>query len=140
MGDDFQSIADDLFAATGASRTTVRLDRPDAVYPVVAESLAPGIDSIAGPSTIDLRASATFRYLDETHGELIQSDLLDVEHPPPPELIQQYGVQAQMLRAVVKDGRLAGIISVHYAPGAREWTEAEVAALHDAVRRTEALL
>ena len=140
MADSFQSIADDLFAATGASRTTIRLDRPDAIFPVVAEMLAPGVNSLIGPSPIDIKAAATFRYLDETHGELIQSDLLDVEHPPPAELIALYGARAQMVRAVVKDGELAGIISVHYSPGPREWTEAEVAALHDAVRRTEALL
>ena len=140
MDDDFQAIADDLFAATGASRTTIRLDRPDAVFPVVAEALAPGVNSLIGPSSIDLKAAATFKYLDETHGELIQNDFLDVEHPPPAELIQLYGARAQMLHAVVKDGKLAGIISVHYSEGPREWTEAEIAALREAARRTEALL
>jgi GAF domain-containing protein len=40
-----------------------------------------------------------------------------------------------MLAPLVRDGRLIGIISVHYAPSTREWTEEDVAALDDAARR-----
>ncbi len=128
----FQEIVEELLADTGASRTTLRLDRPDAVFPVVAEALAPGIGSIAGDTSIDLRGSPTFVFLANERRLLIQSDLLDTDHPPPPELIELYGARAQMLAPIVRDERLIGILSVHYAPGPREWTADNVAALERA--------
>ena len=136
----YQEIVDDLLTATAASRVTIRLERPGETLPIVAEALAPGIPSLQGPSTIDLRAAPTVRYLAETLGTLIQDDLLDTDTPPPPELIQQYGARAQMLAAVGSDGTLAAIVSVHYSPGPRHWTEAEVAALEAAAARVRDII
>lgn len=136
----YQEIADALLHATAASRVTVRLERPGAVLPVVAEALAEGIPSIQTPSTIDLRAAPTVIHLQKTLGTLIQSDLLATDTPPPPELIRQYGARAQMLAAVAVDGALAGIVSVHWSPGPREWTAAEVAALEAAAARVAELV
>ena len=45
-----------------------------------------------------------------------------------------------MLAPVVRDGRLAGIVSVHYAPAVRRWSASDVTALEDAVGRVHALL
>ena len=131
----YQEIVDGLLRATAGSRVTIRLERPGETLPIVAEALAPGIPSLQGPSTIDLRAAPTVRYLAETLGTLIQDDLLAAETPPPPELIQQYGARAQMLAAVGVDGKLAAIVSVHYSPGPRHWTAVEVAALEAAAAR-----
>jgi maleate isomerase len=136
----FQEIVEELLLATEASRTTLRLDRAGAVYPVAAEALAPGIGSIAGDTTIDLRASATFRFLDRERRLLIQPDLLAADPAPPPELIAAYGAKAQMVAPVVRDERLLGILSVHYAPGPREWTAEDVAALERAVEQVLAEL
>ena len=61
----FQEIVEKLLADVGASRTTLRLDRPDAVFPVVAEAMAPGIGSITGATSIDLKAAPTFVFLAE---------------------------------------------------------------------------
>jgi GAF domain-containing protein len=41
---------------------------------------------------------------------------------------------------VVRDERLLGILSVHYAPGPREWTAEDVAALERAVEQVLAEL
>ena len=128
----FQAVVERLLVETGASRTTLRLDAPDAVFPVVAEALAPGVGSIAGDASIDLRAAPTFQFLDRERRPLIQSDLLAAEVPPPTELIAQYGARAQMVAPVVREDRLVGILSVHYAPGPREWTPEDVAALERA--------
>ena len=133
-------VVTELLAATGASRVTVRADRPDAVYPVVAEALAPGVRSIAGPSTIDLRAAPTFRHLEETLGTLLQEDLLATDTPPPPELIAQYGARAQMLAAVPVGGHMAAFVSVHHGPEPRAWSTEDVAALEGAARRVGAIL
>lgn len=140
MNERYQEVADELLRLTGGSRVTIRLERPGETLPVVAEALAPGIPSIQGPSSIDLRAAPTVRYLAETLGILVQDDLLATDTPPPPELIQQYGVRAQMLAAVGVDGKLAAIVSVHYSPGPRHWTEAEVTAIEAAAARVGEIL
>ena len=130
-----QEIVEELLLETGASRTTLRLDSSETFFPVVAEALAPGIESIAGDSSIDLGASATFQFLAREQRLLIQADLLAADPAPPPELIELYGARAQMLAPIVRAERLVGIVSVHYAPGPREWTAEEVAALGRAVER-----
>jgi len=131
----FEETVEELLQATGASRTTLRLDRAGGFFPVVAEALAPGVESIAGDSSIDLRASPTFQFLEREQRLLIQPDLLAADPAPPPELIERYGARAQMLAPLVRDGRLVGILSVHYAPGPREWTAVEVDRLEQAVER-----
>lgn len=131
-----QEIAEELLATTSASRTTIRVDRPGAVFPVVAEALAPGVRSIKDETAMDLRGAATFKYLQRELRSLVQSDCLaDPESAPPPELLDLYGVRAQVLAPLVRDGRLAGIVSVHYADGPREWGEADVAAAERAAER-----
>ena len=137
---ELQAVVDDLRIAVDASRTTIRLDREGAVFPVVAESLGPGIASIASASAIDLRGAATFQYMDRTLDILVQDDILDVEHPPPPELIAQYGARAQMLAPIVRSGRMAGFVSAHYSPGPRKWSDEDVATLRAATARAEAVL
>ena len=67
----FQATIETLLQRTGASRTTLRLDRPEGFFPVVAEALAPGIRTIADDTSIDLRASATFRSLERDRRLLI---------------------------------------------------------------------
>jgi maleate isomerase len=126
---------EELLEATGASRATLRLDASDAVFLVVAEALAPGVRSIRDDDSIDIRRAATFRFLERELRPLVQNDCLGGEHPAPKELVDFYGVRAQMLGPIVRDGRLVGIVSVHDAAGPRQWGEQETAALNDAVKR-----
>jgi maleate isomerase len=136
----FQATIETLLQRTGASRTTLRLDRPEGFFPVVAEALAPGIRSIADDTSIDLGASPTFQSLERERRLLIQADLLAADPAPPTELIELYGARAQMLAPVVRDDALAGIVSVHYAQGPREWTDDDVAALEEAAAQVLAEL
>jgi maleate isomerase len=130
----FQATIETLLQRTGASRTTLRLDRPEGFFPVVAEALAPGIRSIADDTSIDLGASPTFQSLER------ERRLLAADPAPPTELIELYGARAQMLAPVVRDDALAGIVSVHYAQGPREWTDDDVAALEEAAAQVLAEL
>ena len=132
-----QEIVEELLRETGASRTTVRLDSADTFFPVVAEALAPGVGSIAGDTSIDLQASQTFQFLARERRLLIQADLLDADPAPPPELIERYGARAQMVAPIVRAERLVGILSVHHAPGPREWTAGEIAALERASEQVQ---
>lgn len=135
-----QTIIEELHAATGASRTTLRLDRPGEDFPVAAEALAPGIHSIAGDTTFGIRGSGTVDYMEREQKILIQPDLLGVEPAPAPELLERYGTRSQMLAPLVRGGRLVGIVSVHYNVGPREWTPDEVGTLERAVERLYAEL
>jgi GAF domain-containing protein len=125
----------ELLHATRASRVTLRVDTRGEGFPVRAEALAPGVRSIRDATEIDLRRAKTFQFLERERRLLVQSDCLVAEPVVPPELIELYGVRAQMLAPLVRDGRLVGIVSVHHAGTPREWTDEEVAALEATAAR-----
>jgi GAF domain-containing protein len=134
----FQELMEELRDRTGASRTTLRIDdEPGLEFPVKAEALAPGIDSIKGDNTIAIRASATFAWVERERRVLVQEDLLAADPAPAPELIERYGGRAQMLAPVQRGGELVGLVSVHYAHGPRQWTDEEIGAVNEIVGRVE---
>lgn len=121
-----QEILDRLLAATGASRTTLRLDEPSLglrMVEVVAEALAPGQGSMKGESTINHRAAGTGLWLEENRRLLVQEDLSRTEFAAPAALTGGFGVKAQMLAPVERDGRLEGWVSIHEAKSTRTWSE-----------------
>ena len=115
-----QTIIEELLATTGASRKTIRLDRPGEDFPVAAEALAPGIRSIAGDLSFGIRSSGTVAHLEREQQILVQPDIMGVQPAPSPELLERYGTRSQMLAPLVRDGSLLGIVSVHYNVGPRE--------------------
>ena len=134
----FDAILAQLRETIGASRTTLRLD--DAKYgfhidDVAAESVAPGENSLRGQTSINQRAAATAQWVEQNRRLLVQSDLSTGEPRPPDALIKLYGVKAQMLAPVEREGRLDGWISVHEARKTRIWTELEQDALRRAAER-----
>ena len=135
-----QAIVEELLNATKASRSTIRLDSSDALFPVVAEAFAPGTRSIADDDSIDIRRAATFTFLERELRILVQDDCLVGANPPPKELVDIYGVRAQMLAPIVCEANLAGIVSVHHAATPRGWAEQEIAALSRAAERAAAEL
>jgi GAF domain-containing protein len=136
----FQKPLEDLLAATGASRVTLRLARPEEVFPVVAEALADGTPSITSGVSPDLANAPTMRYLAEHHANLIQDDCSNAAVPPPPELLEFYGVKAQMLAPIVGGTELIGLVSVHYSPSPRHWTIEDIAALDRTAKEIELAL
>lgn len=134
----FRAVLEDLLSATAASRTTLRLDLPGKglhVDRVAAEAVGAGVRPIGDDSSIDQRALPTVRFLEEERRPLVQDDCSNAEPAPPQELIEFYGVRAQMLGPLVRDGLLTGWISVHHTAGPREWSEKDVDALRGAVKR-----
>jgi GAF domain-containing protein len=129
------AISHQLLADTAASRTTIRLERPDAIFPIVAEAVAPGVPSLLGGDGVgDLRAAATFQWLDRERRVLVQDDLENADPAPPVALIQAYGARAQMLAPVLDGERLLGIVSVHQSGRPRAWSEVDLRAIEDAAR------
>ena len=140
MSDALQALVEETLAATQGSRVTLRVDTPGAVFPVVAEACAAGVRPIRDATEIDLRAAATFQWLAREHRTLVQRDCLRDEPVAPQALADLYGVRAQILAPLVRDGRLVGIVSVHHAATPRVWAPSEVAAAESAARRALALL
>ena len=139
-GSAFDRAVEALLLATGASRTTLRLDWPEwglQVDDIAAEAVAPGIASLKGETSIDQRRAATIRWLEQERRPLIQENCSAVDPSPPPELVQIYGVRAQMLGPVVWSGRLAGWVSVHETRSERRWSSDDAAALDEAVSAIE---
>lgn len=134
----FDAILKELLETIGASRTTLRLD--DAAHgfhinDVAAEALAAGEKSLRGQTSINQRAAETAQWIEKNRRLLVQGDLSQGEPRAPKALVELYGVTAQMLAPVERDGRLDGWISVHEARGTREWTEQDQAALRTAVAK-----
>jgi GAF domain-containing protein len=139
----FQRILDDLLAATNASRTTLRLDWPEwglHVDDVAAEARRPGVASLAGQTSIDQRRAETVRWLERELHPLVQDDCSTAEHAPPRELVELYGVRAQMLGPVVRDGHLVGWVSVHENGSTRRWTDEDFVALTSATAEIDRAL
>jgi maleate isomerase len=136
-----QEILDDLLESTSASRTTIRLDVPikDLYLDMVAaEALAPSVRSLRDDVSItNLREVPTVEFLEKERRILVQNDCLMADPTVPQQLIDLYGVKAQMLGPLVRDDRLIGLISVHYTPGPREWSDKDLEALREAIERTQ---
>lgn len=133
-----------LREGTGGSRTTLRIDIPEhncEVDTVCAEAVAPGIAELKLNSSLNQRSLATVQWLEANRKPLIQDDCANAAVKPPTALMELYGVKAQMLIGLEsEDGRVIGWISVHYVPGTRKWSDADVAALQRAADRVRTVL
>jgi len=136
-----QSVTDDLRGATGADRATLRVDLPDAgcsVNTCAAESCGPTARSIRRDPTLPQRDLETVRWIDRHRALLVQPDFTADPHPPR-ALLEVYGVRAQMLAPVVRDGDMVGWLSVHSLTE-RPWSVADQRALAVAVGQVEEAL
>jgi maleate isomerase len=138
-----QEIVSGLLRETHASRTTLRLDLHElgiGVDDPVAEACMPGVRPLTGETSIDQRNLNTVRWI-EKHGVcLVQESCREADPAPPQALMDVYGVEAQMLGPVVRNGRLMAWLSVHENRSSRKWTEDEIAALQAAVARVHEVL
>ena len=134
-----QALVDELQRELQASRVTLRIDDvPGEVFPVKAESLAPGINSIAGDRTIPIRESETFQWVERERRVLVQDDILASPIAPATALTGRYRACSQMLAPVFRGEHLVGLISVHHVGKLRHWTPDEVALVELTVERLEA--
>ncbi|NIF54874.1 GAF domain-containing protein [Burkholderia sp. Ax-1724] len=133
-----------LREATGASRTTLRIDVPAHnchVDTVCAESVAKGIPPLKLNSSLNQRSLATVQWLERNHKPLVQDDCANAEFKPPQALMDIYGVKAQMLIGMQsKDGNTMGWISVHNVGSTRQWRDTDVAALESAAQQVQSVL
>jgi maleate isomerase len=132
-----------LLQATGASRTTVRIDIPAHnchIDTVCAEAMAPGIVPLKLNSSMNQRSLPTVMWLEANRDLLIQSDCANHAVRPPKALTTVYGVKAQMLAPLMAHDELIGFVSLHYVPSTRVWSEGEIATLRSAAAQVSRIL
>ena len=136
-----QRLADQLREQTGASRTTVRGRAGDDPVALLAESLAPGVESMAdGQQPRAITAAPTYTVLRETRTILVQDDCVNEGPEPPRSMIERYRVRAQLVAPVLDGGELVGTISVHQQDSTRHWAADEIAALERVQAAVTAIL
>jgi GAF domain-containing protein len=137
-----QAVVEELLAATGASRCTLRQESDRDFFPVTNEALAPGAPSIRDERTTDLRNQPVVRELLETGEQVVQDDCARAfDDPGFQRMLAAYGgLAAQIVTPVFLDGRLAAIVSLHQLGEPRTWSEEERALARAAAERTRALL
>ena len=131
-----------LLSSTGASRVTLREDVPgDYAFPVTHEALAPGVGSLRGERTVDLRNQPVA--LEVAAGrQVVQDDCAQAfDDPAFHRMRETYGgLAAQIVTPVLSDGRVAGIVSLHQLGSPRRWTGDEIEACRAVATRVGELL
>ncbi len=138
----FQEVVDELLAATGASRCTLRRDVPGDYFPVTHEALAPGVPSIREERTTDLRRAPVVLQMLDTGRQVVQDDSASAfDDPAFQRMLGAYGgLAAQIVTPVFLDGRLAAIVSLHQLGTPRTWSEDDRELTAEAGERVRALL
>jgi GAF domain-containing protein len=139
---EIEDVLQALLNRTGASRVTLREDVPgDYALPVTHEALAPGVGSLLGERTVDLRSQPVA--LEVAAGrQVVQDDCAQAfDDPAFHRMRETYGgLAAQIVTPVLSDGRVAGIISLHQLGSPRRWTKEEIEACRAAATRIGELL
>lgn len=133
---------EDLLAATGASRVTLRRDVPGATaFPVVEEALAPGVGSLRHERSVDLPTQPVVLEMQQGR-QVVQDDCARAYVDPAFHvMLATYGgLAAQIVTPIQVDGRLEAILSLHQLGSPRRWTESEVAAAARTAERVGSLL
>ena len=138
---EIDEILGELLGTTGASRVTLRQDAPGDVFPVTHEVLAGGARPIKGVATPDMARQPVVVEVQQGR-QVVQDDCLAASDEPHfREMLELYGgMRAQIVTPIVRDGRVAAIVSLHQLGRARRWTDDEIAAASETARRVGELL
>jgi GAF domain-containing protein len=139
---EIDAVLQQLLDETRASRVTLREDVPgDYAFPVTREALAPGVPSLRGERTVDLRTQPVVLELQRS-SQVVQEDSASAyDNPAYQRMLETYGgLAAQIVTRVDVDDRVAGIVSLHQLGSPRRWTESEIAACQRAAARIGELL
>ena len=138
---EIDTILGELLSATGASRVTLRRDVPGDVFPVSNEVLADGTPSIKGVATPDMARQPVVLEIQQGR-QVVQDDCASASAEPHfREMLELYGgLRAQIVTPIVREGRLAAIVSLHQLGRTRRWADEEIEAARQAARKVGELL
>ncbi len=137
-----RDVLEELLAATGASRVTLRRDIPgEEAFPVVEEALAPGAGSLRDERSVHLPTQPVVLEI-QAGRQVVQDDCAAAYDDPAFQrmLVAYGGLAAQIVTPIEVGGRLEAILSVHDLGGPRRWADDEVAAATAAAGRLAELL
>ena len=142
MPETVDGVLEELRAALGADRVTLRRDVPGGyAFPVTDEALGPGVGSLRGERTVDLRTQPVVALL--RRGEqVVQEDARNAfDDPAFHRMLDAYGgLAAQIVTPVFVGERLEAIVSVHVLGRPRSWSDEDAAACRKAAGRVRELL
>jgi GAF domain-containing protein len=142
MPDSIDAVLAGLLERTGASRVTLRQNVPgEYAFPVTHEALAPGVGSLREERTVDLRTQPVA--LEVAAGrQVVQDDCAAAYDDPAFHRMREVygGLAAQIVTPVVRDGDVAGIVSLHQLGEPRRWTPDEIEACRAAAADVGGLL
>ncbi len=136
------AVLEDLLAAAGASRVTLRRDVPgDDPFPVVEEALAPGVGSLREERSVHLPTQPVVLEL-QSGRQVVQDDCASAYADPAFQrmLVAYGGLAAQIVTPIELDGRLEAILSVHQLGAPRTWSAEEIATATVAAQQLRELL
>ena len=138
---EIDAILGELLSATGASRVTLRQDVPGDVFPVTNEVVADGTPSIMGVATPNMASQPVVRQVQQGRQVVQENCVAASAEPHFREMLELYGgLRAQIVTPIVRDGRVAAIVSLHQLGRARRWTDDEIATASRAAERVGELL
>jgi GAF domain-containing protein len=139
---EIDDVLRELLTGIGASRVTLRQDLPgDYAFPVTHEALAPGVGSLREERTVDLRHQPVALEVGAGR-QVVQDDCAAAYDDPAFQRMREIygGLAAQIVTPVLRDERVAGIVSLHQLGSPRRWTQEEIQACRAAAARVEELL
>ncbi len=135
-------VLEQLLAATGASRVTLRRDVAGAgAFPVVEEALAPGAESLRDERSVHLPTQPVVLELQRGR-QVVQDDCAGAyDEPEFQRMLAVYGgLAAQIVTPIEVDGHLEAILSLHQLGAPRTWSTEEIAAATAAAHQLRELL
>jgi GAF domain-containing protein len=138
---EIDAILGELLTATGASRVTLRQDLPGEVFPVTHEVLANGAPPIKGVATPDMARQPVVLQVQQGR-QVVQEDCEAASDEPHfREMLELYGgLRAQIVTPIVRNDRVAAIVSLHQLGRTRRWTEEDIAAASRTAEKVGELL
>lgn len=135
-------VLEELLAATGASRVTLRRDVPgEDAFPVVEEALAVGVGSLRGERSVHLPTQPVVLEVQQGR-QVVQDDCAAAYDDPEFQrmLVAYGGLAAQIVTPIEVRDRLEAILSVHQLGTPRDWSADEIATVTAAAARLRGLL
>ena len=126
--DDVQRVLAELGEGLRVQRATLRVRSDEAVFPIAAEWLAPGAQSIRDTPRLDMARQPVVLKMQAGASQVVEDDCAtatdDAGYHEMRELFG--GLKAQIVTACRdEDGAITALLSVHDLNAPRVWSEAE---------------
>ena len=127
-----QRVIESLLLATAASRAVLHVIRADGGFEIQAEAVQHGQRQIRHHPDLGALAAPSADLLNDDEDLVVENDIAEAPASGPVPEADSSRITARMRVPLVRQGRLAGVISLHQAGEADRWSAADRRALLDA--------